>query len=228
MSVNVIVPTILIASTSYVQPVFETSYINPIVSATSYVQPVFEANYLQINVAAEVTMPDFLGVEILTPTDLVSLETSKSVADSANTTDSALKNITKPRSDGLTALDFVYTQTVFNRAFVEFLAPPDTIALASYSAKYETVVPIDDTTVNLSKALADTSSIVDMMDGDIQYLLIKVLSDFPSAIDAQIIDFSTEKADNIATIDSGVLSMQDYCDITYFLEDYVGFSTTFT
>jgi hypothetical protein len=66
------------------------------------------------------------------------------------------------------------------------------------------------------------------MDGDLTYAFVKVIGEILTIPDLQIIDFSTQKADNIAIASSGVLSMQDYCDITYFLEDYVGLSRTFT
>lgn len=199
-----------------------------VIAGLSYVQPVFTADYLQIRVIAEVTMPDVLNVEVLTSSDLVSLTTDKNLADSSNTADYFLKSTNKGLFETILPIDVISTELVFIRAFEEFLSSPDAVALAAILNKHEALTVTDARVLSLSKALADTSSIVDMMDGDIQYLLIKVLSDFPSAIDAQIIDFSTEKADNIVTTSSGVLSMQDYSDITYFLEDYVGISTTFT
>jgi len=67
-----------------------------------------------------------------------------------------------------------------------------------------------------------------MMDGNIQYLLIKVLNEALAVSDTQTVVFATNKSDNAVLSSSGVLSMQDYCDITYFLEDYVGQTRTFT
>jgi hypothetical protein len=69
---------------------------------------------------------------------------------------------------------------------------------------------------------------VDNMDGNIEYLLFKVTNDSISSIDVQTVDFQPNKADNVSTSSSGILSLQDYCDITYFLEDYVGISRSFT
>ena len=52
-----------------------------VIAGLSYIQPVFTADYLQIRVIAEVTMPDVLNVDIVTPTDLVTLSTNKGLAD---------------------------------------------------------------------------------------------------------------------------------------------------
>ena len=40
-------------------------------------------------------------------------------------------------------------------------------------------------------------------------------------------NLSKNLSDTASTTDAGLLIMQDYCDITYFLEDYVGTSRTF-
>jgi hypothetical protein len=40
-----------------------------VIADLSYIKPVFRANYLQIKVIAEVTMPDVLHVDIVTPVD---------------------------------------------------------------------------------------------------------------------------------------------------------------
>lgn len=228
MSINVIVPTILIASVSYVQPVFEASYTEPVVSNTSYVQPVFSANYLQIQVAAEVTMPDVLAVDVVTPVDLVTLSTEKSTFDIAITSDKLLKNLQKPLTDEYTLADSFSKSVIFNRIFAEFLSSADAAVFISMLAKADSMSVADAKVLNFSKNLADVSSIVDMMDGNIEYNLFKVLAEFSTLSEAQIIDFTTQKADNITTTSNGVLAMQDYCDITYFLEDYVGISRTFT
>ena len=66
------------------------------------------------------------------------------------------------------------------------------------------------------------------MDGNIEYLLIKVLSEMLAVSDTQTVVFAANKSDNAVLSSSGSLLMQDYCDITYFLEDYVGQTRTFT
>jgi hypothetical protein len=323
MLVNVIVPTILIASTSYVQPVFRSNYIEPVVSAANYIEPVvsaanyiepvvsaanyiesvFETNYLQIQVAAEVTMPDVLSVDIVTPVDLVSLSTTKtfsditdgftdailrifdkSFADSASSTDlfarsfqknlveiqaladakqislfkvladstspadlaslnavkaladtissptdSVANAIHKVFADSVTLTDFAQIFKTYIRSFNEALTTPDLS-----SNFFESGTPADQATVadqnfrDTSKTLVDGLNAIDNMDGDLTYAFVKVIGEMLMTPDLQIIDFSAQKADNMVISSSGFLYMQDYCDITYFLEDYVGQSRTFT
>jgi hypothetical protein len=242
-----------------------------VIASLSYVQPVFTANYLQIRVVAEVTMPDVLNVDIVTPTDLVSLSTTKALIDTTDgftdrlvevifgkvladtpvLSDLATIGDIQPHRDGVDTatpveaitgfifekyiadtfamLDDVVAVRLFERSFADSLSIPD--------EPYKNITPADpgdlaatsdSSSLGTDKALSDAFGMIDNMDGDIEYLLFKVTSESISSSDAQIIDFNPQKADNIATDSSGVLSMQDYCDITYFLEDYVGLSRTFT
>jgi hypothetical protein len=242
-----------------------------VIASLSYVQPVFTADYLQIRVVAEVTMPDVLNVDIVTPVDLVYLSTTKTFSDTTSgftdrltgivfgkgladtpvlsdlavigdiqphidSTDTAIPadaitgfTFTKSIADTFQTLDEATAVRLFERSFADSLNVPD--------VPYKDITPADpgdlaatsdSSSLGTNKALSDAFGMIDNMDGDIEYLLFKVTSESISSSDTQIIDFNPQKADNIATDSSGILSMQDYCDITYFLEDYVGLSRTFT
>jgi len=45
--------------------------------------------------------------------------------------------------------------------------------------------------------------------------------------DAKALTVGKSLSDTTTSSDSGTVLSQGYCDITYFLEDYVGYSTTF-
>jgi len=274
-----------------------------VISGASYVQPVFRADYLQIKVIAEVTMPDVLNVDIVTPTDLVSLSTTKALsdatdgfldqlvrsfskpfadsanetdvlryvfqkrladtqsltdaanvsftklladntspldlasleavkalADSINTpTDSVANVIYKALSDSVTLLDAAQAVRLYIRAFDETLATPDLYSETfDFGVTAETATTSDASSRSTQKVTSDSLNAIDNMDGNLTYAFVKVVGELLSSSDAQIIDFNAQKADNIATSSNGILAMQDYCDITYFLEDYVGISRTFT
>lgn len=241
-----------------------------VIAGLSYIQPVFTADYLQIRVIAEVTMPDVLNVDIVTPTDLVTLSTTKVLADATDGfTDTLVrafgKGITEqqyldddavigdiqPHRDGVDlaypvdtitgfsfekfladtfeTLDEATAVRLFQREFSDSVTAPDAESyLFTPKTKTDAATTSDSSHRGVDKALSDALTMVDNMDGNIQHHFFKTTSDFISEADAQIIDFKPQKADNILTSSSGVLSMQDYCDITYFLEDYVGLSRTFT
>lgn len=91
----------------------------------------------------------------------------------------------------------------------------------------EVTTPLDDTNLASSTLKQDSLFLVDNMDGDIQYQVVKVINELQFVLDAQVIDNSVQKADNIATSDGGLVVIQDYAEPSYFLEDYVGSARTF-
>lgn len=271
----------------------------------SYLQPTFSVSYLDINICAAVTFPDILAVDIVTPTDLVALTTTKALADTTNGfVDVATRSFTKGNPDSVTMTDEIdidfFLQKLLSenqpltdakayqlvKAFFDSLSPADAKQLSFvknladivntpvdsvvytinkaiadsvtltdvaqafklyirdfsdnftvpdlYSADFQAGAEQDSNTVSDSsslvnnKNLSETLNLLDNMDGDIEYVFVKLVSELLVASDAQAVDFASNKSDNAVLSSSGILSMQDYCDITYFLEDYVGVSRTFT
>lgn len=78
--------------------------------------------------------------------------------------------------------------------------------------------------INFKKALFDTTTSVDY----IELRLSKAASDTASAADTVALLSRLAIIDQPTASDSGSLRMQDYCDFTYFAEDYVGESRVFT
>lgn len=271
----------------------------------SYLQPTFSVSYLDINICAAVTFPDILAVDIVTPTDLVALTTTKALADTTNGfVDVATRSFTKVNPDSVTMTDDIdidfFLQKILSenqpltdakayqlvKAFFDSLSPADAAQLTTVKNLADIVnTPVDSVVYTINKAIADsvtltdvaqafklyirdfsddftvpdlyssqfqagteqdsntvsdssslvnnknlseTLNLLDNMDGDIEYVFVKLVSELLVASDAQAVDFASNKSDNAVLSSSGILSMQDYCDITYFLEDYVGTSRTFT
>lgn len=129
---------------------------------------------------------------------------TKVIADTATGVDSPALLAAKPVTDTSSAAD----------AFVASVLKPlsDTASAAdAYAPNFTKIVSdlaalADAAALSVSKVLVDTSTLADVI-----------------AISAgrSIIDTATAS-------DSGSLRMQDYCDFTYFAEDYVGESRTFT
>lgn len=351
-----------------------------VIAGLSYIQPVFQADYLQIRVIAEVTMPDVLNVDIVTPTDLVTLSTTKALSDTTNgfvdrlsyintkgfvdlftvadasdiifamqktlsdtqgltdfsiravekglaeslaSVDLAAKAFTKPLFDAVTGIyddvarstgkgltdsftmedsvdieywieknlaetqaiadlaaitsdkpfidssaisdsiantaqkglddllnspidsisaidvvkglsesqaiaDSIQTTLIFIRDVADTLVSSDLAALTSIFENSEILATSDDDTLSVSKGLTEELNLIDNMDGDIEYNIVKLVGELLASTDSPAIAFATQMSDNAVTSSSGVLAMQDYSDITYFLEDYVGTSRTFT
>ena len=135
--------------------------------SVDYVNVGFKTSWIDVAVFAEVSFPDVLAVDVVTPTDLITLSTGKSFIDSVVSTEQKAYLIEKNLNDTLVLSD-------------EFI---------------RTLYDLDD-----SFGVLDLQAIVSTM----------------------------QKADNITIASSGLVVIQDYSDITYFLEDYVGTATTFT
>ena len=167
--------------------------------------------------------------ESLTPADVKQLSFVKQLSDIVNTpVDSVAYAIDKSLQETTTFSDFVVTTLIFIRTFSENLASFDDQDILPQLNKAENLTSSDAETLSVGKNLSETLNLLDNMDGNIEYVFIKLVSELLVASDAQAVDFASNKSDNAVLSSSGILSMQDYCDITYFLEDYVGVSRTFT
>ena len=108
----------------------------------------------------------------------------------------------------------------------------------------ETPAANDSPAVGVTKPTSDSGTVSDTFAKTVVY--IRDFTESSSASDSDTITFSAVKSDDGALIDSDVKSMskslteapsaassgtlrsQGYCDFTYFAEDYVGASRTFT
>lgn len=278
---------------------------NIIIQSVSYIEPVFAASYIDIEVQAEVTMPDVLAVDIITPTDSVSIlsgknltdtysgfqdtqvidfgknpsdtitmvddtdidvwiekilsemqsvadakaiavtkapftdavspldlkayQLTKALAEVVNTpVDTTARIVNKVFADSISFTDVAQAFKLYIRDFNETLSVPDDEDLTIQQPKTEIAAATDNSFRGVNKPLTEGITLIDGMDGDLDFDFIKVVSELVAPLDAKVVDFQPTKADNVLTTSSGILAMQDYCDITYFLEDYVGISRTFT
>jgi len=216
----------------------------------SYLQPTFTVSYIEINICAAVTFPGVLGVEVITPTDLVNLTFSKPINDLQSILDQDTLSINKGIGDNLAFTDFVATLLVFQRTFSEIanlsdasirnltkplsdaISVPDLATLSFVKAPSTDQVTSADTSYKdfekLVKGLAqnycDPSYFLENYVQDI------VTGDWVYASDSvtKLVTYGRQISDNMPLSSSGLLSMQNYSDLTYFLEDYVGTSRTFT
>jgi len=228
MSIKVIVPSIVLLSVSYVDPVALPTYVEPSANVT-YVQAYAQANWRDIQVFAEVTMPDVLAVDVIDATDLVAIETIKGFADSFGISEQDLtKVVQKVVLDAVTPTDIVNILLIYQRTFTDAFAALDAVSLGITKPLEDLIANADLLSFSTTKGFNDVVGMLDNMDTDIQYEIIKTISELIYTADAHIIQSILAKTDAVTMGSSGFVMMQDYCDITYFLEDYVGTSRTFT
>jgi len=160
--------------------------------------------------------------------DIAALDTTKELADLLGIpVDIAAKHFTKALEDSVTLADA--PALLAQLAQTDALSTADTATVeANFNPANDTANVTDTTVFEQNKGLSDDITLLDGISIVVQRQIVKLFSDLVAATDAQILDITTQKADNITASSSGYLLMQDYCDMTYFLEDYVGLSRTFT
>ena len=154
---------------------------------------------------------------------------TKAVADATTvTTAQVTKELQKVFADSVTMLDLATRIKTFVRDFAD-----DTVLLDLYASQFETpeadsASVADQSTLAVALSKQESLLLLDNMDGDLTYAFCKSIGLAITPNDQTALSPSLAKSDVGTLVSSGVLTIQDYCDITYFAEDYVGESRTFS
>ena len=221
--------------------------------AEDYVEPGYVGAGFFINFAKVIT--DTVGVAELfgfsrdravpdsaTTADSAALTFSTSKADSATATDALTDLVfTKAPVDAASAADAI-TAFSASKVLTDTATSVDSPAFSASKALVDTSSAADAFVASVLKPLSDAASAADAPTNNFTKIVSdlatladaaalsasKVLSDTPTLADVVAISAGKSIIDIATASDSGSLRMQDYCDFTYFAEDYVGESRTFT
>lgn len=203
----------------------------------------------------EVSVPDFVirtleyirtFTDTTEPVEALRYTFARPLATTFTTVDSKSFTFSRPLFSSFSNIDFVTTALTKNN----FESVPVLDASARIMLKHlsDSFGHTDVTTRSVSKALAhsavtsDFSSKVigrvitdgfamndsaDLADG-ITYQTVKYVNNLAFVSDARALSFSLGKTDTISLVSAGLLTSQSYCDLSYFAEDYVGESRTFS
>lgn len=153
--------------------------------------------------------------------------------------------ITKPIADGVAMNDgtdvgdgstYSFSKGISNVAFAG-----DTSARTAAKGLSDSTALSDVTTRSAAKGLSDTTTALEVLNRAVTKLLAdsssavdslavsfsRPLADASSVIDNDFWTFSSSRVESISVPDSGFLRSQNYCDLSYFAEDYVGVSQSF-
>jgi hypothetical protein len=144
--------------------------------------------------------------------------------DGADTTDGLLVVITK----SFTNMAFVADArtTDFAKAITDAASPTDALAQLFGKALADQFSQSDLLTIDTSLLRTDNFGVTDLL--AISFTYGRYLSDSATIGDNAVLSLLKALSDSASVDDSGSLISQGYCDITYFAEDYVGESRTFT
>lgn len=170
-------------------------------------------------------------VDLAVASDAKAISLSRALADSGLTlADLATVDASKSLSDSAVVTETLIAVRLFVRDFIDELVMSEANSLAITKAPFNHSVGTSDTdTYSFSKPVSESVVMIDNMDGDIQYQVVKVIGELLSApTDLLVRSTDTTKSESVAISTSGVAFMTDYADISYFAEDYVGVSSTFS
>jgi hypothetical protein len=154
----------------------------------------------------------------------------KALASEFGLTDAQTVEAQKLILDSVSFVENVIAVRAFLRVFAETVTPLDVVAKTVTKPPFTEQISVADVrdvlpVKNIFDAVAmdDGTSIGDGS----TYFFQKYLNNVVLLSDADSIQTVKPVADQFALAESGLVSMQGYCDITYFAEDYVGTSSSF-
>lgn len=194
--------------------------------------PAAEVDYVLLTVAASM---DASGryrylTDAFAVSDNISFSLSKNFADTFDTTDTPpVLGVTKGLADSVSFTEVFSAILIFLRDFTDTQVFTDAPAWSMAKPIADTVAFTESKAFTLTRSFSDGFAMndsFDMGDGAV-FTVAKSINNvvFLNDVFSQII--SKTESDSVTMSDSGLGSMQNYCDITYFAEDYVGISFTF-
>jgi hypothetical protein len=135
--------------------------------------------------------------------------------------DASVYEVSKPFAEALSTPDF--RVFAYDKPFAEVLTVVDA-RVVSYDKPFtDTAGVADADTVVVDKPQVEAISVADL----IARVAQKAFTETASTTDTTLLSFSASRVESVGVPDSGFLRSQDYCDPTYFAEDYVGVSQSF-
>lgn len=169
--------------------------------------------------------------EVVVVSDAVALAVTKALSSpSVLTSDEAVLETIKGLSETVSLSEAFVITLVFLRDFADTATITDLASLELSRPLLDGASVSDVSTRLLTKVLASGVAMNDSFEaGDgLLYSFAKGVSNVVFAADATALSQFKSVSDMITPADAGSLVSQGYCDPTYFAEDYVGESRTFS
>lgn len=199
---------------------------------TAYVLPAAAISYILLQTHAELdtTNKNPFVADSVVVLDQTMIALAKVFNEALATTDVIGKEVSKPVFDEVSMSDSVVTLLIYIRNFSDAFNVSDNVALQALKNLADQISLTDVLTKDFSKLITDGVAMQDLADltDSLITVITKSMMDVILVSDASQLYVERLATDSVNTGSSGMLIMQDYCDITYFLEDYVGAARTFT
>jgi hypothetical protein len=168
------------------------------------------------------------SVDVFYVPDSISRDTSKALFDSFTHTDSASKDAGKSLVDSFPLSDFAVRNTL--KVLSDSFSSSETLSRVVDMGMFDSFVLSDFSSRIIGRVINDGVAMNDSADlaDNITYQAVKYINNLVFVADTSTRAWDTNKADSVSLVSSGILSSQNYCDLSYFAEDYVGLSRRFS
>jgi len=196
------------------------------------VVPVADVAYVDMRVSGTTDATGRFRIifETFAVLDRPSLRPIKTFPDGVSTSDFSIHEAEKNNADSVTLSDSVATLLLFLREFSNSVEADDVRTLAFTPATKQELVPIaEDNTYVLDKLVEDGFAMndgADAIDGS-QHSIAKGISNVAFVSATSTLIFNASRVESVGVSDAGLLTTQDYCDFSYFSEDYAGVARNF-
>jgi hypothetical protein len=226
------------AGITYVKLTPQVSYVK-LQATTTYTKLCIAASYTFLGVSIQYVLLKAAAVagqfiayleffETITPTDAAAVSVGKSLTDDINLEDQLSSTFTTNKEDSVSPADNAAVTAGLNKT--DSVTSQDQVSDIAVGKELADIAEAADLhNIAFSKFLADIVTPSDTLAGIVftdEEDDSVVVDDFPVTDDPEL-TIGKNLLDTTIASDAGLLVMQDYCDITYFLEDYVGTSRTF-
>jgi hypothetical protein len=219
------------ADISKITPIVTSSQVIP-TAALAYTIPAADIAYIDLFLDIEIDntgLFKYVGESVVL-TDGRVMSFARTLSDTVSFPDSTAKDVSLSKSDSVSLSDTLSRLLIFIRLFNETVSLADALAIVTtFNRSFSENAAISDSRAfTFEKYLFDSFALNDL--SDVNGTTIS-FADFTnnviSASDARFLANSKLFQDALSLTDSGNLRSQNYCDPTYFAEDYVGESRTF-
>jgi stage V sporulation protein SpoVS len=159
--------------------------------------------------------------------DTATRSVAKSVSDAQTVVDSASRAVAKALTETFSLADS--TAVAYSKLEADAVALADTIVRATIKSVADVQAVVDTSVRNFTKSLADGVAINDGFGAEdgLNFVFSTTFANVAFAADSATLTTNPRHSETVSTSDGGFVISQDYCDLTYFAEDYVGTAVVF-
>jgi hypothetical protein len=168
------------------------------------------------------------SVDSVSAAELKSFTLARPLASAFGNTDFATTHLTKNKFESVSLADVTFRGV--SKGLADSFSHSHFVTRAFDKALSHSIVLADTSSKVIGRVISDGFAMndsADLADG-VTYQTIKYITNVVFTSDSSTRTWNSAKTETVTLVSAGVLSSQNYCDMSYFATDYVGISRTFS